>query len=169
MRRHKIVAVMVALAPVLLAACGTATGQPAFSDAHPPVPAVQVAAVSPHLVGGHPATQVYPWIVSMQFNYGGDPNFPMCTGSLYAPGWVRVNAHCATNQDGSPIDPAAWQLHVRVGSTDRTTGGDTATVTAVIPVPGWDWGQLDAAGRVDDYALLKLGAYLPEQPLDTYT
>jgi secreted trypsin-like serine protease len=126
-------------------------------------------AIAPHLVGGHPATQSYPWIASMQISYGGNPDFHNCTASLIAPQWIRVNAHCVTNPDGTAIDPAQWHLHVRVGSNDRTTGGDTANVTRIIVMPGWNWGQLDSAGRVDDLALLKLDTYLPEQPLDIWT
>lgn len=126
-------------------------------------------AVTPRLVGGHPATKNYPWIASLQVNRHGDPNFHTCTASLIAPQWIRTNAHCVTYQDGSPIDPAQWGLHVRVGSPDRTQGGATATVTTVTVMPGWNWGQLDPAGRVDDEALLKLDTYLPQQPLDTWT
>jgi secreted trypsin-like serine protease len=161
-RRRKLLITGSAVAAV----AATAFVAPAVASASDASPS---GMVTPHLVGGHPATEQYPWIASMQISYDGDPNFHNCTASLIAPQWIRVNAHCVTNQDGSAIDPAQWDLHVRVGSTDRTSGGYTANVTKIIVMPGWDWGQLDAAGRVDDLALLKLDSYLPVQPLDTWT
>jgi hypothetical protein len=90
-------------------------------------------AVTPHLVGGHPATQTYPWIASMQISYQGDPNFHNCTASLIAPQWIRVNAHCVTSHrrvidqmmaafaDARVGQWAAWDATGRINVLHRAT------------------------------------------------
>ena len=45
--------------------------------------------------------------------------------------------------------------HVRIGSRDRTRGGETATVTKIVVHPGWQWTKGAPRAAVDDIALLK--------------
>lgn len=109
----------------------------------------------PHIVGGTPATENYPFVVSLQVNKNGDPNHNTCGGSLIATDWVETNAHCVTNRDGSAKDPSLY--HIRVGSNDRTTGGTVASVTRIEVFPTWDWFANDGVdNNVGDIALLRL-------------
>lgn len=109
----------------------------------------------PQIVGGTPATENYPFMVSLQYEKNGDPNHHTCGGTLIATNWVETNAHCVTNSDGSAKDPAIY--HVRVGSNDRTTGGTVANVTRIEVYPTWDWLADDGVDNaVGDIALLRL-------------
>jgi secreted trypsin-like serine protease len=77
----------------------------------------------------------------------------------YASKWVQTNAHCVTAEDATPHDPHARDLHIRVGSRDRTTGGLVANVVSVVPHELWDWGT--GTDPVADIAVLQLDRWLP--------
>lgn len=129
----------------------------------------------PDIVGGQQATGNKPWIISLEYDiplsdptYPGQHDFHVCTASQFGQYWAVLNAHCITYDDGTPYDAAtiaAFDMHVRVGSLDRLHGGIIDKVTQVIPVPGWNWGALDPANRIDDFALVKLADPLPNQSL----
>jgi snapalysin len=78
------------------------------------------------VVNGRPATENYSFMVSVSG----------CTGSLITPTWAVTAKHCPT--------PGT----VRVGSTDRTSGGTVATVSRAVENPTIDVKLLQLAGAV---------------------
>ncbi|MGH3625051.1 MAG: S1 family peptidase [Sciscionella sp.] len=91
--------------------------------------AVRAASVeSPDIVGGTAATENYSFMASMQGTKDGDPN---CGASLIKPDWLVTAAHCVNGQE-----PAQWRY--RIGSTDRTTGGELAVPDQFVTHPKYD-------------------------------
>ncbi|PRW64897.1 S1 family peptidase [Actinopolyspora mortivallis] len=94
----------------------------------------------PMIVGGHDATQQYSFMASLQS--GGSH---LCGASLIESDWVVTAAHCVRS---------GGNYSVRIGSNDRASGGEQATVTEVIPHPS------------SDLAVLRLGRQVNSQPID---
>lgn len=105
--------------------------------------------IRPFIVGGHDATEEYSFIVSLQ--NGGDH---FCGGSLIAAEWVVTAAHCV---EGS--DPASVGL--RIGSNDRTQGGEEAQAAEITIHPEYD--------GTHDIALIKLAAPAQSAPIKVGT
>ncbi|MEU8301773.1 snapalysin family zinc-dependent metalloprotease [Micromonospora sp. NPDC048909] len=84
------------------------------------------ADVAPLVVGGRPATENYPFMVYVSG----------CTGSLIKANWAVTAKHCPT--------PSS----VRVGSTNRTSGGTVVRVTRGVNHPSIDVKLLQLASSV---------------------
>ncbi|WP_442933778.1 snapalysin family zinc-dependent metalloprotease [Micromonospora sp. CPCC 205556] len=82
--------------------------------------------VGPMVVGGRPATENYPWMVYVSG----------CTGTLIKANWAVTARHCST------------PTSVRVGSTDRTSGGTVVRVTRAVSHPTIDVKLLQLASSV---------------------
>ncbi len=153
----------IALAPS--AASATDTRQwPVVAAADAAASAGDEGSIRPLIIGGHGATEAYPWMVSLQFNHPSDPNWHFCGGTLVSRRFVVTNAHCITYDDGSPVDPTEFGIHVRIGSHDRTSGGIVANVAKILPHPQWDWGT--GPDAVADIALLYLEDYIQLQHIE---
>ena len=138
------------------------------------------AAVQPNIVGGSQATGNTSWMASLQYDAPdyGRTNYHTCGGALLFRSWVVTNAHCVTDmpqelksarnfsanacEGGQPIPTKAKQFRVRVGSKDRTTGGELANVVNIVVHPGWHWGM---TSPTDDVAMLKLDHPVNQQPI----
>lgn len=78
------------------------------------------ADVMPFIVGGSDADQEYSFMVSLQ---NGGEHF--CGGSLVDSDWVLTSAQCVENESADSIS-------VRVGSNDRTQGGEVAQAAEIL-------------------------------------
>ncbi|MER7011701.1 serine protease [Saccharopolyspora sp. NPDC000359] len=144
-----------------LAAVAAAGALASFGTAHADEPE---GAVTPYIIGGSPADQTYSFMISLQYERDGNPDSHRCGGALVSPEWIVTAAHCVTQDtpDGTPVvlDPAIF--HVRIGSTDRTTGGSVAKIQEIVVHP--DYQALPERSEGDDVALLRLDAPSDQAP-----
>jgi len=135
--------------------------------------------ISPNIIGGHRATQVYEGMASLQYDVPdrGIKDWHTCGAVLVERGWAVTNAHCVTDPPASTaagtaflgdsttaaIPVAQKQFHLSIGATDRN-GGVRARVTQIIPHKEWDWGT--TPGPTYDAAMLKLDHQVELQPFE---
>ncbi|MFC0532087.1 S1 family peptidase [Phytohabitans kaempferiae] len=146
----------VTVAAMLLPA--TAAGAAPTADDPRPAAAAAVGepdgTVSPMIIGGRPASQVYKGLGSLQYVRGDDPHWHTCSVNLWDAWHAVTNAHCVTTYpQGTPYDPARYTI--RFNSTDRLNGGITTGVKKIAVHPVWAWG-VDPTVIQGDIAVLWL-------------
>ncbi|WP_433334497.1 S1 family peptidase [Spirillospora sp. CA-294931] len=102
MRLKTLLASALAAPIAVLAFAGTSLAQ---EDPTPP---------STKIVGGGPATETYSWMASLQSSSGSHG----CGGTLVGPRHVVTASHCGT------------PYQVRIGTTNRTSGGEVRRVSS---------------------------------------
>ncbi|MER7015359.1 serine protease [Saccharopolyspora sp. NPDC000359] len=102
------------------------------------------------VVGGGPADEPYPFMASLQVPE--EPRFH-CGATLIDQEWLLTAAHCVDSFE-------ADQLSARIGSPDRTTGGEQRGIAEKVPHPDH---RQDFLAQYD-FALLKL-----DRPVDLPT
>ncbi len=108
------------------------------------------------IVGGQDATQTYPGMAAMSVLVPG-VGTAKCGAALIAPTFLLTAAHCVSDDAAAPTPVAvpAGYITVRIGSDDRTTGGQVATGKRVYLHPDWTWG-MPTGKPVSDLALVEL-------------
>jgi secreted trypsin-like serine protease len=102
--------------------------------------------ITPFIVGGGNATQVYSFMVSLQNTSGGH----FCGGSLIKANWVVTAKHCVAGSSASSI-------RARIGTTNRTSGGTVAAASRIITNPS------------EDLALVQLSTSVTQTPIKIST
>jgi secreted trypsin-like serine protease len=96
----------------------------------------------PDIVGGSSATQVYPFMASMQSLSGSH----RCGASLITSTWVVTARHCVAGVGST-------SLQFRIGSTSRTSGGTLVRSRRIVQHPS------------SDLAVVQLAAAVSQQPI----
>jgi secreted trypsin-like serine protease len=122
------------------------------------------------IYGGKTADEPYPFMTSVQFK-SDKGLLHWCGGSVIDPLWVVTAKHCmgeyppADIGDFRPAEPS--DLAIRVGSRDRTSGGELVDVVKIVvhgkPLPTDPTEGGDGFGT--DIALLKLSRPVQVEPV----
>ena len=108
------------------------------------------------VIGGGPARQSYPWMVNIAFTTP-DGDIHICGASMITNRWAVTAAHCV--QGDLPLD----EVVARVGSNDRTQGGQVRRVARVVTHP--DFSHDDDRDVIADIALIQLSARVNVEPV----
>ena len=109
------------------------------------------------VVGGREAAQPYPWLVNLTLSVPDEGDMHVCGATLISDRWAVTGGHCVT---GLPAE----LMVVRVGSNDRTKGGEVRKVRRLVPHPSF-FQSPDGKKVVADIGLVELDAPVKAQPI----
>ncbi|HEY6793346.1 MAG TPA: serine protease [Kineosporiaceae bacterium] len=104
------------------------------------------------IVGGHPATQLYPAMVSIQKKDSKGEYMHDCGAVLIDPRWAVTAGHCASADSKSD--------RIRIGSSKWNANGQVVSVTQEIRFPAGS-----ARSSYQDIGLLKLAIPVSYRPM----
>jgi secreted trypsin-like serine protease len=104
------------------------------------------------IIGGKEVDQRLSWIASVQQPGGGH----VCTGSLVASQWVLMAFHCTL---------AGSEFQIRIGSPDRTEGGELVKSVEIHPHPTAYYNEETHTFGGVDLALVKLERPVTSKPV----
>ncbi|APU12386.1 MULTISPECIES: S1 family peptidase [Actinoalloteichus] len=140
MRMPRILGAVLAAVVMLSAALAGAGGATAASR------------TAPRIVGGVQSAENQSFMVSIQRPAEGREHW--CGGALVDPRWVVTTAHCLQGDLGS--------YTARIGSNDRSAGGEYLRVVEMVAHPDWD-------GLHGDIALMRLERAASARPIAVAT
>jgi len=108
------------------------------------------------VVGGTVAQDDYPFLINLTLTGAPNGDLHRCGAAMVNSQWAVTAAHCV---DGAELT----DLVARVGSNDRTTGGQVRTVTRKIV--HLDYGVRGEGQLVNDIAVIKLSAQVDVEPV----
>ncbi|MEU9609312.1 serine protease [Streptomyces sp. NPDC048057] len=119
------------------------------------------AAPASAISGGEQAAEVYPFMASLQERADGEH---FCGGTLIDRQWIVTAKHCLVDVDGNLKYPRSVQ--VRLGSNNRTEGGEVRRAVRFEATPGAEISGQDVALIKLDSPVRATPAALPQSELD---
>src|SRR4051812_3369041 len=102
------------------------------------------------VVGGRESAQPYPWLVNLTLAVPDEGDMHVCGASLISDRWAVTGGHCVS---GLPAE----LMVARIGSNDRTSGGEVRKVRRLVPHPSF-FQSPDGKKVVADIGLVEFDA-----------
>jgi secreted trypsin-like serine protease len=118
------------------------------------------------IIGGRDATEAYLGMAAEFVLYPG-LGTALCAAELVHPRFVTTAAHCVSDDTYAPaaVPVPAERITLRIGSTDRASGGVLATGKTVYLHPDWAWLSNWPTVPTSDLAVVELDRPVDLQPM----
>jgi secreted trypsin-like serine protease len=149
--RLRLAALAAAVALTAVAA-GTVSSTHASAAPPAPEPGTGDGGVSTQIVGGRPAGEPYPFMVSLQKKKDGSH---FCGGAVITTTWLLTARHCVEGRNAS-------QVQARVGSPKLNQGGQLVTrLNRIVMHPSGDIALVELAEAVSAGAPVSISTISP--------